>query len=282
MIRIRTPVTVVIAGPPGRRVRHRLTPTRRGSVAAHPCRHRPHRGCTDRLVGARRCLARRATGAANTRGMHRPVRRSCWHRHHRPTGGLPALPGRWVRHRLTPTRRGSVAAHPCRHRLHRGCTDRLVGARRCLARRASRRGILRGMHRPVRRSCWHRHHRPTGGLPALPGRWVRHRLTPTTRGAPSRRTPIPDRGWVVPPCRGEALPRPPHLGGAATSVPATIPAGIAHATVDIRPHRQFWPCEPAGQVAPDPYNVGCVLPLACRSHKAHARGLAIGLKNDAE
>jgi hypothetical protein len=91
MIRIRTPVTVVIAGPPGRWVRHRLTPTRRGSVAAHPCRHRPHRGCTDRLVGARRCLARRATGAANTRGMHRPVRRSCWHRDHRPTGGLPAL-----------------------------------------------------------------------------------------------------------------------------------------------------------------------------------------------
>jgi len=70
--------------------------------------------------------------------------------------------------------------------------------------------------------------------------------------------------------------------GAATPVATPIPSAIAHATVDIRPHRQFWPCEPAGQVAPDPYNVGCVLPLACRSHQAHARGLAIGLKNDAE
>jgi hypothetical protein len=28
----------------GRRVRHRLTPTARGSRTAHPCRHRPHRG----------------------------------------------------------------------------------------------------------------------------------------------------------------------------------------------------------------------------------------------
>jgi hypothetical protein len=45
---------------------------------------------------------------------------------------------------------------------------------------------------------------------------VRHRLTPTRRGSvPHCRTPIPDRGWVVPPCRGEALPRPPAPHGAA-------------------------------------------------------------------
>ncbi len=58
-----------------------------------------------------------------------------------------------VRHRLTPTKRGSGAAHPCRHALHRG-RHRItcVGARRCLARprRMARQCTVADTSRPTR------------------------------------------------------------------------------------------------------------------------------------
>jgi hypothetical protein len=55
-------------------------------------------------------------------------------------------------------------------------------------------------------------------LPALAGRRVRHRLTPTKRGIPPHRgRQVRHRCWTAQPCRGEALPRPTAPIGAATS-----------------------------------------------------------------
>jgi hypothetical protein len=84
-----------------------------------------------------------------------------------------------------------VATRP--HRLRRPPAEALTDSGR--ARRPSRT----------------RAHRPARGLPALAGRRVRHRLTPTGPGR-SRRTMAPKSpiGDAAPhPCRGEALPRPP-------------------------------------------------------------------------
>jgi hypothetical protein len=135
-------ITVIIArrallARPGQRVRHRLTPTRRGSVAAHPCRHRPHRGCTDRLVGARRCLARRAS----RRGKH-PWHASttsptdpppCPSPHH----GVPGPTGRTGQAPPDPYRTGECTTHPQQVQIPpRTYRPSPVGARRCLARRA--------------------------------------------------------------------------------------------------------------------------------------------------
>jgi hypothetical protein len=91
----------------------------------------------------------------------------------------------------------------------RGWVAHGVGARRCLARPRHQARETHGRYRPVAMA---KGHCPTDdGCRCRPvGRRVRHRLTPTRRGsAPHCRTPIPDRGWVVPPCRGEAPPRPP-------------------------------------------------------------------------
>jgi hypothetical protein len=100
-----------IAGPPGpagqappdpytRRL-HRPTVAGRGSTADPP----------PTPVGARRCLARRAAGAADCRGVHRPRARCHRCRDDRPTTVLPALPGRRVRRSLTPTRAVGVPAN---------------------------------------------------------------------------------------------------------------------------------------------------------------------------
>jgi hypothetical protein len=83
--------------------------------------------------GARRCLARCTNGAANTRGMHRPRRPSTRHHAHRTPRGLPALTGRRVRHRLTPTGLG-VLPNLGPQAPYRENPPHLVGARRCLAR----------------------------------------------------------------------------------------------------------------------------------------------------
>jgi hypothetical protein len=49
-----------------------------------------------------------------------------------------------------------------------------------------------------------------GAMPALAGRTGQAAPDPYQTGvAPTRRRPMPHRGWVGPRCRGEALPRPP-------------------------------------------------------------------------
>jgi hypothetical protein len=59
---------------------------------------------------------------------------------------------------------------------------------------------------------WSSPHRDTRrhALPALAGRTGQAAPDPYMAGVvPSRRTPMSDRGRIAPPCRGEALPRPP-------------------------------------------------------------------------
>jgi hypothetical protein len=78
-------------------------------------------------------------GAAAPRDVYRPPRRSQRHRDQRPTRGLPALPGRRGRQRLTPT------AWAGRPPVANGCPTgdappTPVGARRCRARPRHRRG----------------------------------------------------------------------------------------------------------------------------------------------
>jgi hypothetical protein len=69
--------------------------------------------------------------------------------------------------------------------------------------------------------------------PALPGRRVRNRLTPTRAArSPHHGAHVPDRGWVAPPCRGEALPRPPAPDGAAIRGDACARTWVAGA---VRP-----------------------------------------------
>jgi hypothetical protein len=251
---------------PGRRVRHRLTPTKRGlrPPAALEC---PPGDARHTLVGARRCLARRAVGAAipqherahrdgngtssigdgtmtgpagpagqappdpYTRRLHRPTvvgRGSTADPPPTPCRGeaLPRPPRRMARqtpmacldHVQDPTGTGTIALRRCsgpagpagqappdpyklgtaphrRTRMRdRGCgTPPSVGARRCLARRA--RGAAHAGRRPA---CGdHRERPPTGfrgDMPALPGRRVRHRLTPTRRARSLPDTPARHRG----------------------------------------------------------------------------------------
>jgi hypothetical protein len=92
-------------------------------------------------VGARRCLARRAGGAAHPRGMDRPRARSHWHCDHRPTTAFAAAPGQQVEHRLTSTGQGrpsdrsrtSVSPapdHPPRGEARRAWLPRVRGTQR--------------------------------------------------------------------------------------------------------------------------------------------------------
>jgi hypothetical protein len=60
-------------------------------------------------VGARRCLARGASGAADCRGVHRPCPRPHRYRDHRSTTAFLALTGGRVGHPLIPTNGGSGA-----------------------------------------------------------------------------------------------------------------------------------------------------------------------------
>jgi len=53
-------------------------------------------------------------------------------------------------------------------------------------------------------------HRARDAFPALPGRRVRHRLTPTNgAGHPTGASHAAHRCWTAQPCKGEAPPRPP-------------------------------------------------------------------------
>jgi hypothetical protein len=60
-------------------------------------------------VGARRCLARGASGAADCRGVYRPRAHPHRYRDHRSTTAFLALPGGRVGHPLIPTNGGSGA-----------------------------------------------------------------------------------------------------------------------------------------------------------------------------
>jgi|GEM_PF-3312856 len=148
-----------------------------GNAPRIPC---PCRG--EALPRPPRHPARQTPRGAHPRGRSSPRPGA-----HHPTTRFPALTGRRVRHRLTPTGRGSHTTDACSHRPHRGrSAPTCVGARRCLARP---RRMARGMP-------WHMsaggdgHGRwptgPGGGLPALRAGWVRQRLTPTNGGSASR------------------------------------------------------------------------------------------------
>ena len=88
-------------------------------------------------VGARRCLARPRHRRGTTRCACRGGVDHSRGGHRGSTGRLPALPGRRVRHRLTPTRRGVMHPDPCQAGAQPAIPRPAVGARRCLARRAT-------------------------------------------------------------------------------------------------------------------------------------------------
>ena len=110
----------------------------------------------------------------------------------------------------------------------------------------------------ARRPSRTRAHRPTRGLPALPGRRVRHRLTPTGPGR-SRPTMAPKSpiGDAAPhPCRGEALPRPPAPPARQTRWHASTTPPIHPAPCPSHHPGIAGPHGPAGQAPPDPYATG--------------------------
>jgi hypothetical protein len=149
-------ITVIIArrallARPGQRVRHRLTPT-------HDAWHRPMAGigrtadAASHPVGARRCLARRATGAATSvacidhladRPTTMPIASPRGSRPSGPAGQAPPDPYNMGDHPPPP---GLPIPPPA-------CCPNCVGARRCLARRASRRGKRDGTYRTTRISA---------------------------------------------------------------------------------------------------------------------------------
>jgi hypothetical protein len=145
-------------------------------------------------VGARRCLARRASRRGILRGMHRPPRRPTHHHAHRLTTGFPALRAGRVRHRLTPTGRRAHRRTVACMRPTGDARPTCVGARQRLARRASRRGNIRAGNHPGGDCARHRGHPVAPPVPVLPGRRVRRRRreNPPTlegRGAASRAAP---------------------------------------------------------------------------------------------
>jgi len=168
------------------------------------------------LVGARRRLARpRRTGGSAP----------CWVTHTVVGNGtaasiggkFPALPGRTGQAAPDPYRAGrsppavapmcptgDVSPYPCRgEALPRPPAPPGAAIRGDACARSWVAGAVRSAG-PAGR---------TGQAPPDPYRaGVTHR----------RQTPIPDRGWVRPPCRGEAPPRPPAPDGAAHARP--IPA----------------------------------------------------------
>jgi len=93
------------------------------------------------------------------------------------------------------------------------------------------------------------------GLPALAGRRVRHRLTPTGRGrvSPNGTAHFAHQQLTAQSCRGEALPRPPRRGRgrlpwhtSTTCMISPVPGRSAHRGI-------AGPRGPAGQAPPDPY-----------------------------
>jgi len=132
-------------------------------------------------------------------------------------------------------------------------------------------------------------HRARDAFPALPGRRVRHRLTPTNgAGHPTGAGRTGHWCWAAHLCRGEAPPRPPAPSGAAIDggrhvshdTSADQPSARIHDRPAVngwasapgagcRPPRQRWsrhhrtlwgrpagPAGPAGQAPPDPYKMG--------------------------
>jgi hypothetical protein len=110
---------------------------------------------------------------------------------------LLARPGQRVRHRLTPTGRRAHRRTVVCMRPTGDARPTCVGARRCLARRASRRGNIRAGNHP-------------GGIAhATVGTRSRRRFRPSRAGGSGV------AAWKIrPPWRGEAPRRVPHLGGA--------------------------------------------------------------------
>jgi hypothetical protein len=198
-------------------------PPRRGEALPRPPRHRRGKHPWHASPGSTILLASSPSPNRRFAGLTRPAGQA-----------LPD-PYRTGEGSATIARTGCTGDAPPRH----------VGARRCLARRAT--GAATTVARidhvaapPGTRPS------PHPGFPALAGRRVRHRLTPTHdawhrpmagigRTADAASHPVGAR---------RCLAR--RATGAATPVATPIPSAIAHATVDIRPHRQFWPCEPAG------------------------------------
>jgi len=154
-----------MAGPLGQWIRHHLTPTRRGwrPPVAPEC---PPGDAWHTLLGARRCLARRAGGAAIPRGRHvshDTQRRSA----ERPS---PRSPGRErPGSLLKPAEAGwsQQRRHPA-HRLGRlGALQPPSGSLR-IQPGASAPGALRPWSASAHWRWWL--------FPALPGRRVRQRL----------------------------------------------------------------------------------------------------------
>jgi hypothetical protein len=106
-------------------------------------------------------------------------------------GAFPALAGRRVRHRLTPTD-GACTPTDRLEWSHWATHRPLVGARRCLARRA--RGAADAWRPSPPLDLHPSTGPPTRSLPALPGRRVRPRLTPTRRARSLPDTPARHRG----------------------------------------------------------------------------------------
>jgi hypothetical protein len=100
-------------------------------------------------------------------------------------------------------------------------------------------------------------HRARNAFPALPGRRVRQRLTPTNGDDhPTEASRAAHRCWAAQPCRGEAPHRP-------TAPGARQHPGCAPGCGDDRDRRRTpvvvcRPCGPASQAAPDPYQTGSI------------------------
>jgi len=113
-------------------------------------------------VGARGCLARRVSGAADSRSVHRPRPRPHRYRDHRPTTAFLALTGGRVGHPLIPTNGGGGAVlwrtgAPLGMRR-----PTIVGARCRLVRRACSAAHFPGTSRWPRLIGRHRHRRTSG------------------------------------------------------------------------------------------------------------------------
>jgi len=132
-----------------------------------------------------------------------------------------------------------------------------VGARRCLARPRQRRGNPRGAQPARLARETHRQSRTACSLPALAGRRVRQRLTPTGRGSRTAhpRRHRPHRGRSAPPVsgRGAASPAAPAARHTRVAPFAAVRSGTWRHSLSRRNDR---PSGPAGQAPPEPYRMG--------------------------
>ena len=126
-------------------------------------------------------------------------------------------------------------------------------------------------------------HRARDAFPALPGRRVRHRLTPTNgAGHPTGAGRTGHRCWAAHLCRGEAPPRPPAPSGAAIdggrhvshdtqrrSAERPDPRSPGRERLGFSPGR-WLPTTPAALVAAPPHPLGS----PCRPCRAGGSGTA--------